>query len=327
MKNGYPNERLNGLARIMVGLGVLGTLAVIALRVWIVPAQRDIDTGLFTSNLLVIGLMLALLAALGAVVFLMRGGARREIVGKPALALSTVLLVVGGVMLLHGAVELAARLGWVTFYSVTEPWAGEELSLAQVILPWVQTVLSILGGVAMILCGLNLASEGGTRRGISKLGLLVPVLWMWFVLANHMITYVSMVRITEGFFTVGAYVMELLFLFRFAGYMAGVGKHTVGSMLFFSSGAALFALSAPLVRLLMHLLQDTEGASAAGATGPLDLAVGVLALTVSVTLCQSLSALPVSASEEESIVWSGPEDVIPEVDLIDEVEAADFSEE
>lgn len=320
------NERLNGLARIMVALGGLGALLVVVLRVWIVPAQRDIDTGLFTSNLLVIGLMLALLAALGAVAFLMRDNARREIVGSSALALSTVLLIVGGGMVLHGVVELLARLNIVTFYSVDQQWIFGETPMVQVILPWVQTVLSILGGVAFVLCGLNVASEGGTRRGISKLGLLVPVLWMWFVLANYMITYVSMVRITEGFFTVAAYVMELLFLFRFAGYMAGVGKHSVGSMLFFSCGAALFALSAPLVRLLMHLLQEADAAVAAGAAGPLDLFVGVLALTVSVTLCQSLSVSPAS-EEEESVEWSGPEDVDPDVELVEDEDASDFIEE
>lgn len=324
MKN---KKRLNSLARIMVALGGLGALLVVALRVWIIPAQRDMDTGLFTSNLLVIGLTLALLAALGAVVYLMRDTSRREIVGNPALVLSTVLLIVGGGMFLHGVVEMLARFGVVTFYSVTTMWVEEGISLPQVILPWAQTVLSIFSGVAFVLSGLNLASEGGTRRGISKLGLLVPVLWMWFVLANYMITYVSMVRITEGFFTVATYIMELLFLFRFAGYMAGVGKHTVGSTLFVSCGTALFALSAPLVRLLLHLLQDTEAASAAGATGPLDLAIGVLALTVSITLCQSLSSLPASEVEEDSVEWSAPEDTASDVELIGEEDAADFIEE
>ena len=300
----------------MVALGGLGALLVVVLRVWIVPAQRDMDTGLFTSNMLVVGLMLVLLAAMGAVMFLMRDHSRREITGNPALALSTVLLIVGGAMSLHGVVELLARFGMVTFYSVGQQWIGEEISLAQVILPWVQTVLSIGGGIAFVLCGLNVASEGGTRRGITKLSLLVPVLWMWFVLANYMITYVSMVRITEGFFTVAAYVMELLFLFHLASYMAGVGKRAVGSLFFFSCGAALFALSAPLVRLLLHLLQDVEAASAAGAAGPLDLAVGVLALTVSITLCQSLSFSPVSVSEEETVDWDDSEEVISEADLI-----------
>lgn len=326
MKKSYPNERLNSLARVMVALGGFGALLVVVLRVWIVPAQRDMDTGLFTSHLLVIGLMLALLAAMGSVVFLMRDRGRREIVGGPALAMSTVLLIVGGGMLLHGVVEMLARFGIVTFYSVNSSFVGEDIPMVQVILPWVQTVFSIAAGVAFVLCGLNIASEGGTRRGISKLGLLVPVLWMWFVLANYMIAYVSMVRITEGFFTVAAYIMELLFLFRFAGYMAGVGKHSVRAMLFFSCGTTLFALSAPLVRLLMHLLQDTEAAAAAGVAGPLDLFVGVLALTVSITLCQSLSSLPVS-EEEESIEWSGPENVDADVELIEDVDASDFIEE
>ena len=76
------NERLSSLARIMVAFGGLGALLVVVLRVWIVPAQRDMDTGLFTSNMLVIGLMLVLLAAMGAVMFLMRDHSRREITGN-----------------------------------------------------------------------------------------------------------------------------------------------------------------------------------------------------------------------------------------------------
>ena len=80
-------ERLNSLSRIMVALGGLGALLVVALRVWIVPAQRDIDTGLFTSNTLVIGLMLALLAALGAVVPNLVQGASGVIVAAVLLPL------------------------------------------------------------------------------------------------------------------------------------------------------------------------------------------------------------------------------------------------
>lgn len=323
MKN---NNRLIIPMRAMVAVGGLGALLLVILRVWVVPAQRDIDTGLFTSNIAVMGLSLALLAVLGILVFLMRGGPRREIVGKPAVGLSAVLLIVGGFLLLHGIVEVAARLGWVSFYSVDGyTYADEQLPVIQQVLPWIQSVLSVLGGVSLVRCGLTVASEGGTRRGISRLGLMVPVLWMWFVLANYMISYISMVRITDGFYTLAMYITELLFLFRFAGYMAGVGKNGVGVLLFYSGGAALFALSAPLVRLLMHLLQDAE-AAAIGAAGPLDLAVGVLALTVSITLYQSVSASP-TESEEESAEWTDPSEALPEVELISEADAEDFSEE
>ena len=99
-----------------------------------------------------------------------------------------------------------------------------------------------------------------------------------------------MVRLSDGFFTLAMYIMEMLFLFFFARYIAGVGKVGYGTLLFFSAGATLFVLSAALVRVLMYLLQDGEAFAAAGAAGIPDLMVGLLALTVSITLCQSLSA-------------------------------------
>ena len=68
----------------------------------------------------------------------------------------------------------------------------------------------------------------------------------------------SMVRLSDGFFTLGTYIFELLFLFYFARYMAGVGKVGAGMLLLFSCGATLFAISTPVTKMLMYLLQDVE---------------------------------------------------------------------
>ena len=146
---------------------------------------------------------------------------------------------------------------------------------------------------------------------------------MWLVLANYEMSYASMVRFSDGFFTLMTYIMEMLFLFRFAGYVAGVGRNGVGSVLFFSAGATVFALSAPLVRLMLYLQQDLEAASAAGAIGLTDLAVGVLALTVSVTLCQSLSASVKEeppAKAEDGEVWEEPSEALLDIAFIEETD-------
>ena len=52
------------LMRGMMWLGVLATVATVLLRVWLTPAERDWDTGLFSANHLVIGVMLTVLAVL-----------------------------------------------------------------------------------------------------------------------------------------------------------------------------------------------------------------------------------------------------------------------
>lgn len=307
MNHSNLNGRAVTIARIMMAIGGLGAVLVVLLRVWLAPAQRDIDTGLFATNLPVIGLMLALLLVLGGCVYLTRGGSRQEIEGKPSLVLSVVLLAAGGAMAVFAALEMVTWLGLFSGGAQMTDTA-EPVAPLGTLLPRLQTVFCLLGGVALVHLGLNLASEGATRRGMSQWGMLAPVLWVWFTLANYEMSYSSMVRLSDGFFTLSMYIMEMLFLLFFARYIAGVGKVGYGTLLFFSSGATLFVLSAPLVRLAMYLLQDGEAFAAAGAAGVLDLAIGMLALAVSVTLCQSLSATPVAEAEDES-EWSEGEGV------------------
>lgn len=287
MRNEYLYHRAGWIARIMAGVGGFGALLVVLLRVWLSPSQRDIDTGLFATNTPVIVLMLVLLAALGVGLYLTRGGFRQEIMGKPSLVLSIVLLAAGGIIALFGGAEILSRLG--AFPMSTASGTDTVLPFGS-LLPWLQSVFCLLGGVALVRLGLGVASEGATRRGMSRWGLLAPVLWVWLTLANYEMSYASMVRLSDGFFTLAMYIMEMLFLFFFARYIAGVGKVGYGTLLFFSAGATLFVLSAALVRVLMYLLQDGEAFAAAGAAGIPDLMVGLLALTVSITLCQSLSA-------------------------------------
>ena len=318
MNNGISHNRVVKMARLMVGLGIVGAASAVLLRVWM-P----------TVTLLTVCVMLAVLLALGGLVFLMRGGDRCEIVGKPSLMLSVMMLVVGAAMVLHGGAEALARLGYIDFFTVAGNFILQEdyAPLLSIVLPWLQTVFSVAGCIALVLAGLRVASEGGTRRGLAQVSMLAPVMWSWLALANYMMTYTSMVRVTQGIFTLGMFVLEMLFLFRFASYLAGVGKGGVGSLLFFSAGAATFVLSAPLVRLFLYLTQ--AGAAYSGMAGPLDLAVGLLALTVSITLCQSLSA-PVAVEEsadEEALEWEGLSDEEAVLELVEETDSEDFTEE
>lgn len=323
------NNRWSFLARLMAGIGGLGAVVVTLLRVWVFPAQRDMDTGFFSSPLIVIGLMLLLLAVLGALAFLLRGRARCEVTGGAALGLSTTLLLSGAVMFIYSVADALGRLGLIEFFSVSQSGYLEQTVGLQLILPWLQTAFGILGGIALVRLGLRLASEGGTRRGMVRVSLLAPVLWMWFVLANYVMSYASLIRITDGFFTLATYILEMLFLFRFAGYISGVGRSGVSTLLFLSSGTALFALSVPLVRLAMYLLQDSGAYAASGATGVVDLAVGVLALVVSITLAQGLAAPPAEPSvesDEAGVTWEGPSDS-SEVELLEELDSEEASEE
>ena len=307
MRRNNLRDKMILMARIMTALGALGAVVTILLRVWVFPASRDIDTGIFASSAGVIILTLLVTAALVALVFLMRGGPRQEIAGKSSLSLAVALLAVGAAFAFTGVADL-----WQAFVDRKPVEEGGEM---MVILQWMEKIFCLLGGVALVRLGLRLASEGVTRRGIAQWSLLAPVLWIWLVLANYEMSYASMVRLSNGYFTLMSYIFELLFLFYFARYMAGVGKVGSGTLLLFSGGATMFAISAPAAKMIMYLLQDSEAYMAAGATGILDLAVGLLALVVSITLCQSLSAPPVKAAEEEEPVEWDAAEISPE-DLV-----------
>lgn len=319
MNRKNPRSRLATMGRMMIALSVLGAVLAVVLRVWVSPSQRDMETGLFASNTPVMILMLLVLGGLAAIVFVSRGGVRQEIKGKPALVLAVTLLAVGAAMVFTGGADLIDLFR--SLKSVV-PVDGSRLAT---MLQWGQQIFCLLGGAALVRLGLVLASEGATRRGIAQWSMLAPVLWVWLILANYEMSYASMVRFSDGFFTLMTYILEMLFLLYFARYVAGVGKVGSSTLLLFSCGAALFAISTPMVQLLMYLLRDSEEYAAAGSTGVLDMAIGLLALVVSITLWRSLSAhveeVPEEADsteEEEQVEW--PSEGASDVELIEVVE-------
>lgn len=284
----------------MTALGLLGAVVVVVLRVWLLPAQRDNDTGLFSGNVPVILLTLLMVVALAVLAVLVRKVPRKEIAGKSSLILAMVALAAGGAFLLTGVVDV-----WTALRPQVVP---VEVTLSMRLL-WVQRVFCLLSGAALVHLGLLLASENATRRGIAQWSMLAPVVWMWLVLANYEMSSASMVRLTNGYFTLMTYISELLFLFYFARYMAGVGKVGVGVMLLFSSSATLFALSGPVVKMITHLMQDSAAYEAAGVANNwgLDLAVGLLALTTAATLCHSLSSPSEDKAEEVGSIEAVPD--------------------
>ena len=287
------------LMRGMLWLGVLGTVATVVLRICLTPGERDWDTGLFASNRLVVVVMLSLLVLLALLAYLARAD-RCEISGRGATPTAVALLAAGGVLAVASGIRL------IGFMQIS-PFATEE-RLLMPILQLLEVLFGLLGGVAFVQMGLTLLSEGATRQGMAQWRALAPVLWMWFRLATYEASYASTVRVSNSFFYFVMFILELLFLFRLARYVSGVGKVTAQSLLFHAMSTALFALSAPIVRLSMYLLQDSEAYQAAQQAGVTDFAVGVLALTVGVSLVHS-AAHPVYAPSSDP---SGSEETVSE---------------
>lgn len=266
----------------------------VLLRVWILPADRDWDTGLFAGNAVTVGFML-LCVAVQLVLSFTLPKRRQEIRGRSGLPLAVTLLLAGIVLGVVGVLGLFEVLTTRT-PSVT---ASKVLAALQLL----EAVFAVLGGASLVRMGLVLVSEGGIRQGMAQWSALAPVVWMWFRLAAYEASFSGTVRMSDSFYHFVMFIMELVFLFKLARYTAGVGQAGLRSMMFWSAGTVLFALSAPLVRLGMYLLQDSEAYLVGQQVGVADAAIGVLALTVSFSLWHHTPHSPreeLSADEESS---------------------------
>ncbi len=285
----------NGLGRmrLMWYLSLVFVVLTVLLRVWILPANRDWDTGLFTSSVLTVGFML-LCIAVQLVLSCTLPKQRQEISGRSGLPLAFTLLLAGTVLGVVGVLGLIE--------SLTTRTASVTASKVLAVLQLLEAVFAVLGGASLVRMGLVLISEGGTRQGMAQWSALAPVLWMWFRLAAYEASFAGTVRMSDSFFHFVMFILELVFLFKLARYTAGVGQANIRSLMFWSTSTVLFALSTPLVRVCMYLLQDSEAYLAGQQVGVADAAVGVLALAVCFSLWHSAAqSEQESSSDEESI--------------------------
>ncbi len=263
-------------------IGCAMTVAVTAMRVFTVPLSRDPNTGHFAVNMVVVALALIAVAVMAVIARL--GDTRRaDITEAVSAPFSGALLLAGVFIGANGAYDL---LAWFAAGRVPPPTTAMT-STVPVALLIIAGVLAVIGGIVLILLGRQVWRERGTRAGMCSWELLIPVLWVWFRLTRYLMSYASAVSLDECVYDFGMLVAELLFMFKFARYVSGIGRTTVASMLAYTMSASVWSLSAPLTRACMYALGDTQAYLASRLAGFSDLAVGLLALVFAATLWYS----------------------------------------
>lgn len=271
-ENGMKQNQ--SLLESMVWIGCGASLATVLLRVWLLPAMADWQTGIFNASKWTIVLMLGALVVL-AVLRYFAGPFRREITGTSSVATAIALMLAGAVMVVVSVTNFLSLYGALPNHN--------NVSASQV-LTILEYVFCLLGGGALLRLGWALLSEGATRRGIAQWSVLAPVGWAWVRLVGYEMSYASMVRLEDNFFGVMMLIVEVLFLFRLARYVSGIGRVGAASLTFHAMATVMFTLSGVLTRVGMFLLQDNRAYSAYQLAGPLDLAIGILALVVGISL-------------------------------------------
>lgn len=249
------------------------TLVVTAMRVVLAPLSRDPNTGHFTVNVVVIAVALLAVAAMALLARL--GDDRRVDVGRfTATPLALSALLAGGLIGIVGVYDL---LGWFTVGRVPPPQTAMASSMPIALLV-ITGALAAVSGIVMVMFGRQIFVDHGTREGMCTWEMLIPVLWVWFRLTRYLMSYASAVSLDECVYDFGMFVAELLFLFRLARFVSGVGKTTVGEMMAYAMSASVWSLSAALTRVCMYALGDTQAYLSSRLAGFPDFAVGLFAL-------------------------------------------------
>lgn len=322
MRKNREVDKRRSLLRIMAWMGMATAVLTVILRVWLMPAWLDTDTGVFTAGGAVIGILVAVLAALGVMGFTQRQF-RWEIGSPGAIPLAMSMLGIGVMLILSGVWDVWLWLG----DRITPPPQMTVYSGLGVTVLWLQLIFGVLAGAALLRLGLVLASEGITRRGMAGWSMLAPVLWIWFRMARYEMSYASTVRLSQSFFDFAMFIVEMFFLMKLARFVAGIGKVGAGTLQFFAAATAILSLSAPLTRWAMYMLADSEAYQASAMAGVPDLALGLLGLAVAFALASGGRDVPnpppVQPEQEEESSVSDAAAVSAEAESASEVSVTD----
>ena len=258
----------------IVWLGTAMPAVITLLRLLLVTDLRNSYTGRFTVNIVLAVVLVATLTVM--LLMAPRGGSHRvDIRGKGTMMLSAGSLIAGGLIVLEGLWQSVRFTVYGELPAPAVPLASFVTQLVTVL----SLAMTVVAGGVLVVFGCQVAREGGTRIGMRASTMLLPVLWMWLRLARYEMSYASAIRLDKSLYDFAMLVLELLFLFKLARYVSGIGKTRPGTLLVYAVTAGAMAVSGPLTRFGMYLLGDTQAYLASQLAGLGDLAVGILAFT------------------------------------------------
>lgn len=293
-KNASPYWPWAPLAIVACGTG--GAVLLLTARVALMPLLRDVDTGRFATNIPAMVFVAVVMAAMMVFAFFTARD-RVDVPTSRAIPTGLSAILAGGVL---GLVTLVDGLRYF-FFKILPPPGQMQMSILTQILLFGLLAFGVLGAVALVRWGLQTVAQSGTHCGMSAYGALAPVMWVWFRLAWYEMSYASTVGWPEKFYDFLMVILELLFLFKLARFVSGVGKTTTGGMLFWAMAAAMFALSGPLARVLLYFTGGAEAYQASALAGVADFGIGVLALVFGWSLYRGYRGDSFVDTEEEEL--------------------------
>jgi hypothetical protein len=154
-------------------------------------------------------------------------------------------------------------------------------------------------------------------------------MWLWFRLAWYEMSYTSTVGWSEKFYDFLMVIFALLFVFKLARFVSGIGRATTGEMLFYAMMTAMLSLSGPLVRVCLYFTGGAEAYIASDLAGMADFGIGVLALVFGWSLVRGCREIPLAAKKEEEELEEGDvsyDSALDSLFVLEENEASEYNQ-
>lgn len=296
--------------KVTVWVTLLFTVAATALRLFTLPQVQAEAVGEAGISIWLLMALAAGAAVLAVIAFVNRSPLT-PVEGERAVPLGIVTAVAGAVLF----VDILMAMVRLNLTGVTPPPNSQILNDADRVMLWLTLVFGFLAGVWLMALGIRWARHSPLTL-VERLGALTPVLWIWCRLARYELSYASATNAKRSFYDFFMLIFLMLFLLAFARYAADVAPPSAKAMRAYSSIAAMVGISSPLTRLGMHLLGDVESYNASQLAGVVDLAIGLLALGLTVYLCRDAEQPDdeddAEADDNADYNLFAPEDLAPE---------------
>ena len=235
----------------------------------------------------------SLVTAIASVLLLLLCGGREplpapEMTGRAAKRMIPALAFTGCCFLASFVSDLATRI------TVSAQQTAASVSNVFFL---VLLISGALAGVFFLLTALTWAGNGKTVRGILPALSLTPFVWVIARIVQYEMMYTAALRVHLNVSDVLLLLSEMFFLLWLARYVSG--SHDTMPRLFLgvSLCTGMLAISSCLTRVIMMIFVNEEAFALSYLVAAPDLAIGILALTVGLSL-KTFS--PEAAAQEEA---------------------------
>lgn len=297
-------EWLKDKRKPAIALGCLGAVLFSVLRVLLLDADTDVDTGAYQASYGLIALLAVLVVGLLVLVWC-RKEPRAPLDAQRTAAPAVAVCAAGAVIAVSTFLELCAFVG----QGIAPAPLSQIANGADRFCLWGALLCGVLGGIALIVYGVSAMRGRALQPWLQGL-LILPVLWLWFRLARYMLSYLSAMSMAQTFYDYAMMVFQLLFMFHLMRFLGGVGKIAERWLLLSTLGTVVCSLSNVATRLFAFLDNNSAAFGASQLAGFADAAVGVLALVMALSMWSDPPAHVPSALE--TALMGETSEVIPD---------------